>query len=327
MKRRTAAALVAAGATIAAGAAATIAIGRAVRRLESSPDPVPLRTLDRPVGDVLVVESTDGTLLSTVTNGRGPTIVLGHGWTSDLRSWRLVADRLVAGGWRVISWDQRGHGDSTVGRSGFGIDQLGDDLAAVLRAHDVRDAIVAGHSMGGIGVQSFALRHPDVAADRVRGLVLVGTLARSVASLPFSLFESLLRSDLYERRRAGRSRLQRYIASRAFGDDVAPSVVERNREIFLDCPTSTVIGAAEPLVDFDLTGEVTGITIPALVLHGTADRIVPLSRGEELGRLLPDAELHTMEGVGHMIPLERPDEVVAQVRAFAAELDPSARVG
>lgn len=323
MKRSTGIALVG-GALV--GALAASVVGT-VRRHEAQSEASPLRTLDRPDGEQLLVETSDRARLATVTNGSGPTIVLGHGWTSDMRSWRLVADRLVAAGWRVVSWDQRGHGDSTVGTEGFGVDQLGDDLAAVLNGLNLRGAIVAGHSMGGIGAQSFALRHPEVLADRVRGLVLVGTLGRSVPTLPFPMIQSVLTSDGYERRKGSSSLLNRYLSLRAFGDDVAPSVVERNREIFLDCPTSTVLGALEPILDFDLTGRLPTIDVPTLVLHGNRDRVVPLSRGQELERLIPDARLETLRGAGHMLPLERPDGILHHLERFSAELGAAHRVG
>lgn len=316
MKRSTG--LVLAGGTLAGVGVANVVA--TVRRHESQVETSPLRSLDRPDGEPLLIETSDRARLATVTNGSGPVIVLGHGWTSDMRSWRLVADRLVAAGWRVVSWDQRGHGHSTAGSRGYGIDQLGDDLAAVLVGLNLRGAIVVGHSMGGIGVQSFAVRHPEVVAERVRGLALVATLARPVTTLPFPVIEALLRSEAYERRKRSSSMLSRLMGLRAFGEVVAPSVVERNHEIFLDCPTETVLGALEPLLDFDLTGRLRSLEVPTLVVHGTHDRVVPRSRGEELGRLIPNARLELLSGGGHMLPLERPDELLALLEGLSAEI-------
>ncbi|MEM8905803.1 MAG: alpha/beta hydrolase [Actinomycetota bacterium] len=300
------------------------AASRRLRRLRETPDPDPLPPLRRPDGEHRTVVTDDGTELSTWTtgeNGPGPTIVLGHGWTSDLRTWQLVHDPLVVAGYRVVVWDQRGHGRSTVGDAGFGVDLLGSDLAAVLDQLDLHDVIVAGHSMGGIGVQSFALDHPDVVADRVRGLVLVATLGRSVPGVPFSAFKALVGSERYQRLRAEPSSLAMLAHLRAFGPGIRPSVVERNREVFLDCPTSTVIGALEPLVDFDLTDRLPTVTVPALVVTGDADHVTPTSRSSELDDLLPDSRLHRFAGVGHMIPLERPIELAGLIERFVGELD------
>ncbi len=315
----TAAALVASA--LVGGAA--FSASRQLSRLRDTPDPDPLPALRRPDGERRTVTTDDGADLATITTGPvdGPTVVLGHGWTSDLRTWQLVHDPLVVAGYRVVTWDQRGHGESTVGRSGYGVDLLGADLAAVLTQLDLRDAIVAGHSMGGIGVQSLALGHGEVVADRVRGLVLVATLGRSVKGVPFAAFSRLLGSELYERRRERRSAIATLAHLRAFGPGVRPSIVERNREVFLDCPTSTVIGALEPLVDFDLTDRLHTITTPTLVVTGDVDRGTPTSRSSELHQLLPDARIHRFAGVGHMIPLERPTELVGLIETFVGELD------
>ncbi len=321
MKRSTTAAALTASALIGAGA---FSASRPLRRLRNTPDPNPIGAFRRPDGIRRTIVTDDGTELATITSAPdadGPTIVLGHGWTSDLRTWQLVHEPLVVAGYRVVTWDQRGHGESTVGTSGYGIDQLGSDLAAVLTQLDLRDAIVAGHSMGGIGVQSLALGHPDVVAQRVRALVLVSTLGRSVRLVPFGAFSRLLGSDVYERRREQRSAIATLVHLRGFGPDVRPSIVERNREVFLDCPTSTVVDALEPLVDFDLTDRLHTITTPTLVVTGDVDRVTPTSRSRELHQLLPDARIHSFAGVGHMIPLERPTELVGLIETFAGELD------
>lgn len=321
MKRSTTAAALAASA-LAGGA--VFSASRQLRRLRATPDPDPMGPFRRPDGLRRTVVTDDGTELATITSGDdgdGPTIVLGHGWTSDLRTWQLVHDPLIVAGYRVVTWDQRGHGESTVGSSGFGLEQLGSDLAAVLTQLDLRDAIVAGHSMGGIGVQALALGHREVVAERVRGLVLVATLGRSVRGVPVGAISRVLGSDLYERRREQPSPIATLAHLRAFGPGVRPSIVERNTEVFLDCPTSTVIGALEPLTDFDLTDQLHTITTPALVVTGEVDRVTPTGRSRELHQLLPDARIHSFAGVGHMIPLERPTELVGLIETFAGELD------
>lgn len=323
--RRSTAAAAAAFLTSALVGSAVLSASRRLRRLRDTPDPDPLPQLRRPDGIRRTVVTDDGAELATITTSAsddpGPTIVLGHGWTSDLRTWQLVHDPLVVAGYRVVTWDQRGHGESTVGTSGFVVEQLGSDLATVLIDLDLRDAIVVGHSMGGIGVQSLALSHPDVVAERVRALVLVSTVGRSVPGTPLRAIRRLLDSDLYERQRERRSALATLVQLRAFGPSVRPSIVERNREVFLDCPTSTVIGALEPLVDFDLTDRLNTITTPTLVVTSDVDRVTPTSRSRELHQLLPDARIHSFAGVGHMLPLERPTELAGMIDRLVGELD------
>ena len=112
--------------------------------------------------------------------------MLSHCWTGSRATWEPVAARLVAAGRQVVLYDQRGHGASTMGPDNPTVEQLGEDLAAVLEAVDARDAVLAGHSMGGMAIQALAVARPDVVAERVRALVLAGTAGFGVAGGPLS---------------------------------------------------------------------------------------------------------------------------------------------
>ena len=111
-----------------------------------------------------------------------PTFVLAHGITLSSRVWARQLRSLSAAGFRTIAFDGRGHGESSVGESGHSIENLAADLRTVLDAFDVHDAILVGHSMGGMAVQALAVHHPEVLAERVRGIVLLSTSARAMTS-------------------------------------------------------------------------------------------------------------------------------------------------
>src|SRR5260221_2370404 len=125
-----------------------------------------------------MVPGHDGGTIHVVSEGSGPPIVLSHGVTLSVRTWVRQLETLPAQGFRVVALDHRGHGDSKLVDTGFSIDNLGDDVRSVLEALDLHDAVLVGHSMGGIAVQSFLIRHPEIAAERVKGVVLLSTLAR-----------------------------------------------------------------------------------------------------------------------------------------------------
>src|SRR4051794_34766234 len=162
-------------AVLAAGAAGAAAAAN--RRWAKAADPTDGQPLAVPDGERFTVTAPDGARLAGIVAGNpsGPVVVLSHCWTGDHRIWGPVARRLVDSGHRVVLYDQRGHAASTVGQAGLAIDALADDLRAVIEHVDVTDAVVAGHSMGGMTAQAFAIRHPDVLAQRVRGIVLVAT--------------------------------------------------------------------------------------------------------------------------------------------------------
>jgi pimeloyl-ACP methyl ester carboxylesterase len=103
-------------------------------------------------------------------------VVLAHGYTATLGYRNIVRDALLERGHRVIAFDRRGHGGSTLGSAGIGSEPMADDYAAVLDHFDVRDAVLIGHSMGGFVAIRAVLDHPEL-VQRLRGLVLFATWA------------------------------------------------------------------------------------------------------------------------------------------------------
>ena len=126
------------------------------------------------------VSTDDGVTLAVIEAGdpEGPTVVLAHCWMGGALLWGAVARELADAGCRVVMWDQRGHGSSTLGSSPLTVDQLGDDLHAVLNDLGIRDAVLVGHSMGGMTIQAYAAHHKPDFDSRVRGVVLAATAAR-----------------------------------------------------------------------------------------------------------------------------------------------------
>ena len=108
--------------------------------------------------------------------------MLSHGVTLSVRTWVKQMESLPAAGFRTIAFDHRGHGDSSIGTDGHTLDTLADDMRCVVEGLDLRDAVLVGHSMGGVAAQLFCLRHPDVAAERMAGIVLLSTLSRTSIS-------------------------------------------------------------------------------------------------------------------------------------------------
>ena len=135
---------------------------------------LPDADLTLPPGTATEVATDDGATLSITVHGDGsstmPPVVLPHCWTGSRIIGVPVARRLLAAGHRVVLYDQRGHGSSTLGRDTVTVDRLGADLAAVVRHLDLCDLVLAGHSMGGMTVMAFACQHPELVRQRVRGL-------------------------------------------------------------------------------------------------------------------------------------------------------------
>src|SRR5690349_17599213 len=116
------------------------------------------------------VASRDGTKLAVAdTGGQGRPILFVHGLGLTHEVW-LPQARVLRDRHRVLGRDTRGHGDSSPGVEGYSPTLFAEDIAAVLTALDLRDAVVVGHSLGGTNIGQFAVDHPDVLQERVAGL-------------------------------------------------------------------------------------------------------------------------------------------------------------
>jgi pimeloyl-ACP methyl ester carboxylesterase len=123
--------------------------------------------------------------------------VLTHGALLSLEAWALLWQPLLAAGHQVIAHDLRGHGRSTLGWSGFGVQAYAQDLAAVLDHFDVRQGVVVAHSTGGIGALALAVSAPTSAHTRLAGQVLISTPPQGIGdSLQNRLLAPLVFSGL-----------------------------------------------------------------------------------------------------------------------------------
>lgn len=293
-------------------------------RLRRRPDPDAADEFVPPADQDVLLPSHDGGSIHVIARGDGPPIVLSHGLNLSVRTWTYQMRHLPDSGLRAIAFDHRGHGDSEVGEGGHSIGNLAEDVRDVLEHFDVRDGILLGHSMGGVAVQAFALRHPEVARERLRGLVLLSTICRTPVASGSKAVQRAVQfltgitpdlSPLVATPNLG------FLAARVgFGRDPHPSHVELARQMILDCSHETRRNATLALLGFDLTDELAKVELPVLVIGGTADVLAPTWEARRIADALPDARIAWVEGAGHMVMLEHPDELERLLIDFADEL-------
>jgi pimeloyl-ACP methyl ester carboxylesterase len=259
------------------------------------------------------------------------TFVLAHGVSLSLRTWVHQLHDLPASGFRTIAFDHRGHGGSALGATDFSVDNLGDDIATLIETLDLHDVVLVGHSMGGIAVQSFLARHEALAAQRLRGLVLLSTVAvnqrGSQAAQLNLLAERVLRRKADSTWLWSNRVLGGLIAGVGFGHDPDPRQLEYVRRMLRECAPHTRVHGPRSLIGFDLRAELERIHLPVLVVVGTADAITPLGISHHMHRTLPDSRLEVVEGGGHMLMLECPEHLDELLQGFALELDADADAG
>lgn len=299
-------------------AGGTYAVKRAadnrIATWETNPDACDGDPLTMPAGRTVTAEAADGATLHGLDCGEGPTVLLVHGWTEHLGFWAPVARRLVDSGFRVVSVDQRGHGGSERGSAPYRPETLADDVRAWVETLDLRDTVVAGHSMGGLAAMAFATHHEALAHERITGLVLVATLAAPpkdprLPEIEFDMSKFLPAMDRFMRM----PDYGLFGMLRVFGTSPARSAMEATRAGFLGTDKATRADAARMLTDFDLRDGLPGIRIPSVVVAGTHDQLTFLHTNEEIVDLIPGCRLEVLHGRGHQLMFEAPDQVTDQI--------------
>jgi pimeloyl-ACP methyl ester carboxylesterase len=200
----------------------------------------------------------------------------------------------------VYAVDLPGHGRS----EGPGREHIEDYVADIVRFMDavgVSRGVLVGHSMGGAIAQMTALMAPE----RVAGLVLVGTGAR------LRVAPALLDGILQDARGA-----LALITEWAWGPEADPAMVARGRQMMARVNPRVVWGDFAACDRFDIRERVGEITAPTLVITGSEDRMTPPKFGQWLAERIPGARFVLVEGAGHMVMLEKPDQVASAVREW-----------
>ena len=286
-------------------------------KIERNPDPFPLGRLARePDGAEVCIARPDGTVLRALVAGKGPTAVLAHGYGGSVAAWNIVWDALVARGHRVIAFDQRGHGRSTLGSAGSGSEAMAADCVAVLDHFDVCDGVLVGHSMGGFVAIRAVLDHPGL-AGRLRGLVLLATLAgRILDGAPQNRLQvPLLESGILQR--LIRARIGGILFGAAqFGKCPSPAMISVFLEAFVRQDHKALLPILRALEREDRYPRLGEITVPTVVMVGSADRATPSSHSRRLAAGIPGARLITVPGAGHILGWEAPHALVQVVASF-----------
>lgn len=313
---------VAAGVAVGAAGAAYGAQRAVSRNLRHRPDPDAGRLGPLRVDEARVLEAHDGGELPTYCRGTGPTFLFSHGVSISARTWVKQFDELPEHGVRVVAYDHRGHGASVAGSTGHSIENLASDIRTVIDELDLHDVVLVGHSMGGVAAQAYALHHVTHAQERVRGLVLLSTFARTPLAAISRGTGVLGRASgwLDLASLAARPDLGTLIARLGFGRDPLASHVELTRQMLSECEQDTSRGAILPLMGLDLTAELAQLTIPTLVVGGTADLLTPPVEARRLARHISGARLELLERGGHMLMLERTDELHRLLFDFARDV-------
>ena len=261
----------------------------------------------------------------------GLTVIFAHGYSLNLDSWHFQRAG-YRGQIRTVFYDQRSHGRSArSSQSNSTLEQLGSDLRRVIEQTSPGPCVLVGHSMGGMSIISLAEKHPELFGDKVVGVGLISTTAggldpgrilfpmvplgvggRVMGRAVRTLYRGHLVVDLA--RKWGHAVADVLTDLYAFGDDVPGHYVEFVYDMLNSTPFAVVADfypAFAGLDKFDHV-EVLG-RVPTSVVCGTDDKITSLAHARKLHARIPGSSLLECEGAGHMVILERHEDVNAEL--------------
>lgn len=260
------------------------------------------------------VRAPDGASLYAEVTGAGPTLVLVQGLGYATWGWERQVPTL-AERFRVIAFDNRGAGRSDKPDEPYSIELLADDAHAVIEQLGTAPAHVLGFSMGGYVALTLARRHPEAVAS----LVLVGTTCGGAGSegVPQSTARAWEDASGLE---------PGEFARRTMPLSFAPGWVEAHPAEFEHYLAARLAHPTPPFAwrrQYDACEEllargvdIDAIAVPTLVVHGTADRVVPFANAALLLARIPGARHVALDGAGHLALLERPDDVNRAILEF-----------
>lgn len=267
------------------------------------------------------ITTSDGHEIYYKDWGQGPVVTFSHGWPLNADAWDGQMLFLAQKGFRVVAHDRRGHGRSAQTSDRNDMDGYADDLATVLNVLDLKAVTLVGHSTGGGEVVRYVSRH---GSDRVAAVVLISAVPPIMARTPSN--PDGLPLEVFDDIRAGvsgdRSRYYQDLAIQFYGANREGAAVTKGMldQFWLWSMQAGMKNAYESVKAFsetDFTDDLKAIDVPALVLHGEDDQIVPVSNSaRKSAQLIRNAKEIYYPGAPHGITATHADQINAELLAF-----------
>ncbi len=269
------------------------------------------------------IASHDGGSIHYLEIGSGRPLVLLHGVTLAGEVWAPIM-HLAADRFRIIALDVRGHGASVVGDDGVGRTPAAHDLATLLETLDLHDALVMGHSMGGMILGRFCGDFPEVLRSRVAGVAFMDTAVAQLIPPGLDVVADRVGAAILAREAAGAVTPHPHpdvelLATRvAFGRHPSGRAVRIATRLSRELSDEYRSKLWIDLFDTDNRDGLARVTQPATVIVGSRDALTPVWAARRIMDNLADGELVVLPGVGHQSMQEAPRAVVAALDDLAS---------
>jgi len=257
------------------------------------------------------------------TGGEGRPVVLVHGWPLSGASWKEQVPALRDAGYRVVTYDRRGFGQSDKPLGGYDYDTLTDDLFGLLEELDLQDVTLVGFSMGGGEVARYVSKYGE---DRLRSVVFASAIPPKLMKMPDNPDGPLtaaqaakMTADLTKDADAFYDQFTKQFFS-PNGDGNIVVSEEVRQEALTQAKQASKSAALQAMQAFgttDFREDLPYVTIPTLIIHGDSDGIVPFEgSGKRIHEAIVQSHLHVIAGGPHGVNVSHADEFNAELLKF-----------
>ena len=267
------------------------------------------------------ITTKDNTKLYVKDWGTGRPVILIHGWPLSADSWDDQALAIANAGMRAIAYDRRGFGRSEQPWGGYDYDTLSDDLAAVMEETGAADAAIVGFSMAGGEVARYLSRH---GGKNVTQAALISSVVPYMlqtpdnpSGVPEAIFAQMTAGMTQDRAHFFANFFQDFYGVGPLHHAVSDEVLESSRNVAMTASLKATLACAQAFATTDFRPDLAAFTVPTLVVHGDADKTVPIdATGRAAAAAIPQAKFIEYEGAPHGLFATHKERLTADLLAF-----------